>query len=349
VDTPNIRDVVVNKGSPLTFTATFETVPPIDPGDYAVFTLRRPPVLVEEETIDKALNELRERSARFDPVSGRLTEQGDSVVLDLTREVINEPNSTEAPPEQSKPDTHKGVTVEIGASANPPGFDDEIIGLDIDDVKEFTLSYPTDHATSELAGTTVRYDVRVKAIKRRNLPELDDEFAKDIGDFENLGALRTRVSEDLKKEAEQDADRQVRAELVKQLAERITFNLPEALVNRELDRRVEEFVRRLLEQRVDPKKANINWEEFREQQREPAQEAVCSALVIDEIARRESLNPSEEDIESEVARYAEQTGRPATTVRAKLEQEGGMARVELGLRREKAMNLLLSRAKIIAV
>ncbi|HJO17181.1 MAG: trigger factor [Dehalococcoidia bacterium] len=349
VDTPNIRDVVVNKGSPLTFTATFETVPPIDPGDYAVFTLRRPPILVEEEAIDKALSELRERSARFDPVSGRLTEQGDSVVLDLTREVVNGPNSTEVPPEQLKPDTHKGVTIEIGASANPPGFDDEIIGLDIDDVKEFTLSYPTDHATSELAGTTVRYDVRVKAIKRRNLPELDDEFAKDIGDFENLGALRTRVSEDLKKEAEQDADRQVRAELVKQLAERITFNLPEALVNRELDRRVEEFVRRLLEQRVDPKKANINWEEFREQQREPAQEAVCSALVIDEIARRESLSPSEEDIESEVARYAERSGRPTATVRAKLEQEGGMARVEIGLRREKAMNLLLSRAKIITV
>ena len=137
--------------------------------------------------------------------------------------------------------------------------------------------------------------------------------------------------------------------MVKQLAERITFNLPEALVNRELDRRVEEFVRRLLEQRVDPKKANINWEEFREQQREPAQEAVCSALVIDEIARRESLSPSEEDIESEVARYAERSGRPTATVRAKLEQEGGMARVEIGLRREKAMNLLLSRAKIITV
>ena len=349
VDTPDIHDVVINKGSALTFTATFETVPPIDPGDYETFTLRRPPISAEEDAIDKALNQLRERSARFDPVSGRLAEQGDSIVLDLTREVVSGPKSTEVPPGQLKPDTHKGVTIEIGAVANPPGFDDEMIGLDVDDVKEFTLSYPVDHATSELAGTTVRYDVKVKAIKRRIVPELDDEFAKDIGDFENLDALRTRVSEDLKKEAEQDADRQVRAELVKQLAERVTFDLPEALVSREVDRRVEEFVRRLLEQQVDPKKANINWEEFREQQRKPAQEAVCSALVIDEIARRESLSPSEQDLESELARYAERAGRPAAAVRAKLEQDGGIARVETGLRREKAMNLLLSRAKIVTV
>lgn len=349
VDTPDIRDVVINKGSALTFTATFETVPPIDPGDYETFTLRRPPISVEEDAIDKTLNQLRERSARFDPVSGRLAEQGDSIVLDLTREVVSGPKSTAVPPEQLKPDTRKGVTIEIGAVENPPGFDDEICGLDVDDVKEFTLSYPVDHATSELAGTMVRYDVKVKAIKRRIVPELDDEFAKDIGDFENLDALRTRVSEDLKNEAEQDADRQVRAELVKQLAERVTVDLPEALVSREVDRRVEEFVRRLLEQHVDPKKANINWEEFREQQRKPAQEAVCSALVIDEIARRESLSPSEQDIESELARYAQRAGRPAATVRAKLEQEGGMARVETGLRREKAMNLLLSRAKIVTV
>jgi trigger factor len=161
--------------------------------------------------------------------------------------------------------------------------------------------------------------------------------------------LRSRVSEDLQKEAEQNADQEVRADLARQLAGRVTFDLPEALVNREVDRRVEEFVRRLMAQQVDPMKTNINWEEFRERQREQAQEAVRSALVLDEIARREALSLADDDIEREVARYAERTGRTPTAVRAKLEQEGGMARVEIGLRREKAVDLLMTRAKIVTV
>ena len=349
VDLPKIRDVVIDEGRPLTFVADFETVPPIDPGDYAILTLRRPPVAVEKDAIDQALNGLRERSARFDPVDGRPAEHGDSIVLDLTRQVVGGPDSDGVPAEQLKPDAHQGVTIEIGGSSNPPGFDAEVTGLDVGNTKEFTLSYSADYSVSELAGTKVRYNVTVKAIKRRVVPELDDEFAKDIGDFENLSALRTRVAQDLQKEAEQDADRQVRADLTKQLAGRVTFDVPEALINREIDRRVDEFVRRLLEQQVDPKKTDINWEEFREQQREHAQEAVRSALVLDEIARRESLAPAEKDIEHEVARYAERAGRPAAAVRAKLEQEGGIARVEIGLRREKAVALLMSRAKIVTV
>ena len=349
VDTPSIKDVVVEEGRPLTFTASFETVPPLDPGDYTTLTLRRPPTTIEDDAVDQALDGLRERAARFDPVEGRPAEAGDSIVLDLTRRVVAGPEAAKDAPDRKAPDSHQGVTIEIGASANPPGFDDEVIGLDVGDTKEFSLSYPDDHAASELAGTTVRYEIAITALKRRVLPELDDEFAKDVGDFDDLAALRLRVTEDLQKEAEQDADRQVRGDLVTQLAARVTFDVPDALVNREVDRRVEEFVRRLLEQQVDPMKTNINWEEFRDRQRDPAKEAVRSALVLDEIARRESLAPSAEDIDREVGRYAERTARTAAAVRAKLEQEGGLTRVETGLRREKAVDLLLSRAKIVTV
>ena len=349
VDTPNIRDVIVDEGQPLTFTAAFETVPPIDPGDYTTLTLRRPSVVVKDDALDEALTALRDRAARFDPIDGRPAEAGDSIVLDLTRQVVGGATEGETPGESAEPDAHEGVTIEIGAAANPPGFDDEVLGLDVGDAKTFTLSYPDDHAVSELAGTSVQYDVAVKALKHRVVPELDDEFAKDIGDFDGLDALRSRVSEDLQKEAEQNADQEVRADLARQLAGRVTFDLPEALVNREVDRRVEEFVRRLMAQQVDPMKTNINWEEFRERQREQAQEAVRSALVLDEIARREALSLADDDIEREVARYAERTGRTPTAVRAKLEQEGGMARVEIGLRREKAVDLLMTRAKIVTV
>jgi trigger factor len=190
----------------------------------------------------------------------------------------------------------------------------------------------------------VRYDASIKAIRKRVVPELDDEFAKDLGEFDSLGALRARVRADLEHEAGHEAEREVRAELLKQLSTRVQFDVPASLLNREIDRRVEEFVRRLMEQQIDPMQTNINWEEFRERQREGAAEAVRSALVLDEVARRENVSASEAEIEAEVGRYAERTGRTPAAVRARLEKEGGLSRLYTGLRREKAVAFLLSRA-----
>ncbi len=137
----------------------------------------------------------------------------------------------------------------------------------------------------------------IKAIRKRVVPELDDEFAKDLGDFDSLEALRTRVRDDLEHEATHEAERDARGELLKQLAARVTFDVPPSLLDREIDRRVEEFVRRLIDQQIDPMKMNINWEEFREKQREAAAEAVRGALVLDEVARRERIAATDEDIE----------------------------------------------------
>jgi trigger factor len=127
----------------------------------------------------------------------------------------------------------------------------------------------------------------------------------------------------------------------------VTGEVPAALVDREIDRRLEEFVRRLIEQQIDPMRANINWEEFRERQREAAVEAVKSALVLDEVARREQLAVADEDIDQEIERYAERTGRTPAAVRARLEKEGGISRLYSGLRRERAIDFLLSRVTIV--
>lgn len=338
VDTPDIRDVLVEEGQPLTFTARFETVPPIDPGDSSTLTLRRPAASVEADALDRALARLRERAARFEPVEGRAVDQGDTVVIDLERRPAG---GTTAP------ERHENLAVEIGAPANPPGFDEQLLGLEPGAAKRFTIAYPADYAISELAGTDVEYAVTLNGVKRRVVPELDDEFAKDL-EFESLEQLRERVQQDLQREAEQAADRQVRANLLTQLASRVTFEVPAALVAREVDRRVEEFVRRLLDQKVDPTRANIDWEEFRERQREPAVEAVRGALVLDEVARREGLAATEEEIEGEVRQYAERVGRSPAAVRAQLEKEGGISRLAAGLRREKAIDFLLARATIVA-
>lgn len=337
VDAPDIRDVVVEEGQPLKFTATFDTVPPIDPGDYASIVLRTKPIVVEEPAVEQALSQVRERAARYEPVEDRGIEVGDSVVLDLERTAVGDGGATQT-------DRHENVTVDIGAPANPPGFDEALAGLRDGESKAFEVQYPADYTIKELAGTTVKYEASVKAVRKRVVPALDDEFAKDIGEFADLAALRARVRGDLEDEAAREAERAMRADLLKQLAARVPFEVPASLLDREIDRRVEEFVRRLIEQQIDPMRTNINWEEFREKQREAASEAVKGALALDEVARREDISISEADVEAEVERYAERGGRSAAAVRARLEKEGGLGRLYAGLRRERTLDFLLSRA-----
>src|SRR4051812_2651667 len=174
VDTPNIKDVDLREGQPLKFTAAIETVPPFDPGDLATIALQRQPTVIADEAIDQALQRLRERAAKSEPVEGRPVADGDTVVLDIERK---DPDG--------ESDTHENVTLELGAPANPPGFDAQLIGMNPTDTKTFTVHFPEDYGVKEMANTDVTYTVAVKDVRKRVLPELDDEFAKDLGEFDS--------------------------------------------------------------------------------------------------------------------------------------------------------------------
>ena len=341
VDTPDVKDVVVEEGKPLSFTATFDVVPDFDPGDFGDVQLRRQPVVVHDDAVQQTLERLRERAARYEPVEGGVAE-GHTLVIDLERRPTNA-DGTVAPA-----DTHEKVSIEMGAPANPPGFDAEVMGMTVGDSRTFTLAYPADYAVSEMAGTSVGYTVTLKELRRRVVPELDDEFAKDLGeDIDSIDALRGRVRADLEAESKDASDRQLRADLLKQVAKRLPFDVPAALVDREIDRRVEDFARRLMSQQIDPRRANIDWAAFRQGQREPAPESVASALVLDQIARRDKVTVTDEDLEQELARYAERTGLTPAAVRARLEQEDGLGRMQVGLRREQTVNAVLSRVQVV--
>ena len=335
VDTPNIRDVALEEGQPLKFTAAIETVPPFDVGDLSTIEATRHASEVTDETVEKTLQNLRQRGAKFEPVENRGIEDGDTVVLDIERK---DP--------EGKPDRHENVSLELGSPANPPGFDAQLLGLRSTETKTFTIHFPEDYTVKEMANTDVEYTVTVKDIRRKVLPELDDEFAKDVGAFDSLGALKDRVRADLQEESEEHARQHLRTDVLKQLSERVTFDLPASLVEREMDRRIEEFASRLVQQNVDPRQAGIDWGQFRESQREPARASVASALALDEIARREGLTVSAEDVDKEIERFAVRAGRTPAALRAQLEKEGSVARLATGLRREKAVDLVLSRARI---
>jgi trigger factor len=337
VDTPDIRDVTVDEGQPLTFTASFDTLPPFEPGDWSTLSLRRRSPQVHEAAVDEALERLRTRAARSEPVEDRGIVSGDFATLDLDRREAS-----------GRTETHTDVRIELGSSVNPPGFDEHLLGLETGATKTFTVHFPAEYPSAELAGTDVTYTARVKGIARRVKPDLDDAFAKDMGEFESLDALRARVRADLEHEARHTVENALRADLMKQLAAHLPFEAPASLVDREIDRRIEEFARRLMDQGIDPRQAGIDWQAFRDSQREAASEAVASALVLDEGARREGIEVTEADIEREITRYAERTDRTPAVVRAALEKEGGLSRIAAGLRREKTIDLALSRATIAA-
>lgn len=346
VDTPDVKDVSLDEGQALTFTATFETLPPIDPGPLDTISLRRPAVTLEEDAVEQTLTQLQSRAARYEPVEGRGVEDGDTVTLDVDRIAPDAPTAPDEPNAPAAPEHHHDVVVEIGGKANPPGFDENLRGLEVGGQKTFTIHYPDDYAVKEMAGTSVEYSVTVKDLRKRVLPALDDEFAKDVGEFGTLQALRERVEQDLQREAEAEADRNLRSDLLRELAARVTVDIPDSLVERELDRRTEEFARRLMDQNIDPRRANIDWDQFRDSQREASRESVKSALVLDEIARRENVTVTDEDIEKDVAQYAERSGLSPAAVRARLEKEGTISRLSAGLRREKTMDYVLSQAHV---
>jgi trigger factor len=335
VDTPSIKDVVLEEGRPLTFTAAVETVPSFDPGDLSSLTLRQPSTELAADAVDNVLQRLRERAGKYEAVEGRPVTDGDTVVLDLDRTGPD-----------GQVDHHDDVTVQLGAAGNPPGFDEALLGMNAGDTRTFTIQFPETYPAPDLAKTAQTYAVALKDIRRRVLPELDDEFAKDVGAFESLAALRDRVVADLKEEATDNAKHQVRTQLLTQLSKRVTFELPTSLVEREMDRRLEELARQLKAENVDPRNAGIDWGQFREAQREPARGAVASALALDEIARREGLTVAGEDVDKEIERFAMRAGRTPAALRAQLEKEGGIPRLYSGLRREKAVDLALSRAKM---
>ena len=342
VDTPDVRDVSIEEGRPLTFHALFEVMPAITALDYDALTLRRRPVVPEAGAEERALEQLRLRASRVVPVTDRAIETGDIAILDMTRRADGGGDGAGRGDEPQQ-----RATVELGAEGNPPGFDDELVGLGVGDSKTFELTYPEGSAPAELAGKRVTHEVTVREHHRRVLPDVDEAFAKSAGGFDSVEALKERIAADLRREADVETRRGVRRDLLRQLSGRLTAEVPEALVEHEIARRVEQVAAAMARQGIDPRTANVDWNALREEQRAPALEAVRASLVLDEVARREDVSVSDEDVEQEIARHAERLDQTPAAVRARLDRDGGIDKLSESLRREKAIDLLMSRATIV--
>lgn len=337
LDHPHIGKVAVELGKPLQFRASFEVMPQIEPRDYkGVAATERKPSVGEEE-IQKRLESLRERAARYDPVEGRSARDGDYVLGTLHEQPASGPGPARK---------RESFVLELGSSVYHPALHEKLQGARPGDTLAFEASFPADHPDPRRAGKKLAVRFEVKEIKEKILPPLDDELAKELGELASLAELRDQVRKQAEADARREAQQELRQQLLDKVLEANRFEPPEALVELELDRRIEEVARSLIERGIDPERSGVDWRALREGQRESAARAVRISILLDRISEREGLRESEEELGREIERVATELKRSPEAVRAQMMKEGDLARLRGRLRREKAVDFIKQNARI---
>jgi len=331
----DITDVHFQPGEPLRFKAAFEVAPRIELKEYKGLTVTYQDPEVTEEDLRRRLEEVREQKADYINVDARPVEDGDFAVVALE-------NLAGVP---GPPVRQEELMLHIGDPETLEAFSQNLRGLVPPAESEFEVHYPDDYGQARLAGRSVRFRARLKGIRRKQLPELNDEFAQDLGDYQTLEELREALRRSLFFERQVAAQHAAKEALVDRLVELHEFPVPEAYVERQIELLIRRHLARLAAQGVDPNSVKIDWERVKQSQRERAVREVKASLLLDRIAEVEAIIASTDEVEREVQRIARQEREPAPAVRARLEKEGGLARIAARIRTEKTLNLLFEQAR----
>ncbi|MGH9712913.1 MAG: trigger factor [Candidatus Acidiferrales bacterium] len=340
VTRPEVDKVEFKEGEPLRFRAVFEVLPEFELGDYKNLQVQLDPIEIGDAQVDKTIEEMRERAATFVPVEGRPAKDGDYVLIKLHG----------APAGGGDPVEADNILCHLGAEETLESFNENLLGTQAGDNKKFQSKYPDDYPDQKLAGKTYDYSVDVQGTKEKKLPELNDEFAKDMagetGGFATLAEMRKKVLENLEAAKEQRQQAQAREKILELLVKRHDFPVPEALVEGQMDTRLERVVRSLAAQGVDPRAVNVDWVSLRRRQHDPSVDDVKAELLLDRIATAENIEPTDEDVEKEIATLAERSGESATALRARLTKQGALDRMKSKLRSDKTIEWLYRTARI---
>ena len=332
---PVLDEVHDEDGQPFTFKTTFEVLPEIELKDYKGLEARKRKIEVGDAEIQKTLEELQQSRTQLVVEEGRMGTTGDVLVADV-----------EGAPEGGEAFSRERMMIELGATDNLPAFNDQLEGLGAGDEKSFSVDYPEEYGAKELAGKTVAYKLTIHEVKRREIPAIDDEFAKDLGEFDDLEALKARIREDLGHRQEHEIDGEVRNSLLQKLLTDHPVVLPEALVEHEIRQRLEELARNLVMQGVELEKAGLDWKEIREKQEEPARKSVHARLLLDAVARAEELEVTDGELDARIENDAKQMGQTPAELRKRLDEAGGPKPLINQLVREKALDLIKTSANI---
>ena len=340
VTRPAVDKVDFKEGEPLRFRAVFEVLPEFELGDYKNLAITVDAVETGDAQVDKTIEDIRERTAAFVPVEGRAAKDGDYVLIKLSGLPVGGGDPVQA----------DNILCHIGVEETLESFTENLRGANAGDTKKFRSQYPDDYPDQKLAGKAYDYTVEVQGIKEKKLPELNDEFAKDAagekGGFSTLEEMRKIITKDLEAAKADQQQTQGHEKLLETLVKLHDFPVPEALVEHQMNVRLERSVRALSAQGVDPRAVNIDWVALRNHQRERAVDDVKAELLIDRIADAEKIDASDEEVEKEINALAEHSGESATALRARLTKQGVLDRMKSKLRSDKTIEWLYRNARI---
>jgi len=325
--------------TPISVKVNVEVLPKIELGQYKGLEVSRRTRPVTDQDVERVIEGLRENSASMQPVEDRAAQLGDTVSVNFNGKFIDEPEAEDINVED--------VEVTLGGEGVQQEFSDNLVGVKPEDEKTFTVSYPADFNSKGLAGKRVEYHAKVTAVRIKELPELDDEWARSLDEeFENLAALRAKIRSDLESRAQNEAEHRLRAELVKKLAAQHEFEVPQTLIEHQTSHRLESVLRDMIGRGIDPRSQELNWESARDELKSQAEDDLRGSMLLESIADAENLTVSNEEIEAEIEAIAIASRQPKEQVRSALTKDGGERSIAGRLRNRKALDLLMANAKV---
>jgi trigger factor len=335
VGTPNVTDVHFHDGEPLKFKAEFEVAPEFEVNNYRGVETPYAEPQVSDEDVDKRINEIRERKAEYVNEDPRPLADGDHTLIS-----IESIAGVEGEPVRSDE-----MALHLGNPETMPEFTENLRGMSPEEVKEFDVTYPADYGQDRLAGKTVRFRVTVKAVRRKELPELNDEFARDLGDYQTLDELRDNIRKVIFAEREFAAQQEAKGKIVDVLVKSHEFPVPQAYVDYQIENNVRRSVREITGRDMDPRSLNLDWNKLREQQGERATADVKASLLIEKIADAESIHATNDEVDRELQRIAKAEREAVAALRMRFEKDGTLARIASRIRTEKTLNFLFEQAR----
>jgi trigger factor len=336
VSQPRVSDLHIHEGEPLRFKATFEILPEIQVEGYKDLRADKPEIVVTDDEVEQALNSLREQHATYTTIEGRALAEGDFAQASMN----GRPKDPAAETAKNNP-ALSDVLIEIGGKDTVPEFTQNLTGASAGEERTFDVVYPEDAPDKRLAGKAFVYTVKVNGIKQKSLPELNDDFAKELGEFNNLDQVRKQIRENIDAEKRHSAEREAKDKLVADLLKRNEFEVPESLVDRQIDLRLERGLRALAAQGMkmeDMKKMDLP--RLRAGQREQALQDVKSTLLLERVADLENIQVSDDEVNRELEALARQSKQTSEAVRARLTEDGGLDRIRNRIRSEKTLDFL---------
>jgi trigger factor len=334
VSQPRVTDLHLHEGEPLRFKAAFEVMPEIKVEGYKELRADHPEIAVTDQEVEDSLKSLQEQKAAFAPVEGRALQEGDYAQVSLD-------GTPKQDSENTKPVHMDDVLVEIGGKNTMPEFTEHLKGATAGEERTFDVTYPDDFSDERLRGKVFSYRVKVNAIKLKSLPELNDDFARELGEFSTLDDVRKRIREGMEHDRRHAAERESKDKLLAELVRRHEFEVPEALVDHQIDVRLERGLRALAAQGMkseDMKK--MDFSRLRAGQRDQAVQEVKASLLLDKIADQEKIEVGDDEIDREIQALAKQTDQVPDAIRARLTRDGALDRIRNRIRNEKALDFL---------